>query len=250
MPVPPSLSVIVPVRNEAGNIAPLIAEIHAALRPVLKDGYEIIYVDDGSNDGTAAELTAIAAADPVLRVFGHRRSCGQSQATITGVLAARGVWIATMDGDGQNDPADLISLLAARDGAGDEARVLFIGRRRARHDGLARVIASRIANAVRRTLLGDGVADSGSGLKLLQRELFLALPRFNALHRFTPALVRRAGGRVVSVPIGHRPRLRGTSKYGIVGRGLIGVADLLGVFWLIRRHTQPVLDRTDERTKP
>jgi dolichol-phosphate mannosyltransferase len=235
----PALSVVVPVRNEAGNIAPLIAEIRAALGPITT--FEIIYVDDGSDDGTAAELAASG-----VRVLRHREACGQSQATITGVAAARGAWIATLDGDGQNDPADLVTLLAARNSEPHAERTLFIGRRRVRHDGVLRLAASRFANAVRRTLLGDGTADSGSGMKLLRRDLFLELPRFNALHRFTPALVRRAGGHVVPVPIGHRPRLRGKSKYGIVGRGLIGVADLLGVFWLMRRCTRPTLD--DERT--
>lgn len=237
----PALSVVVPVRNEAGNIAPLIDEIHAALAK-MPGGYEIIYVDDGSDDATATELAAVAKNDPALRVLRHRRSCGQSQATITGVRAARGAWIATLDGDGQNDPADLPKLLAARDGATDAPRVLFIGQRTGRRDTLSRVVASRIANTVRGVLLNDGTRDSGCGLKLIRRDMFLALPRFNALHRFMPALVRRAGGRVVSVAIGHRPRLRGTSKYGILGRGLLGIADLFGVFWLIRRNTQPIVD--------
>jgi glycosyltransferase involved in cell wall biosynthesis len=233
-----ALSVVVPVRNEAGNIAPLIAEIHAALAPLNKP-YEIIYVDDGSDDATSSELKAAAAQDARLRVFRHRRSCGQSQATITGVVAARGTWIATLDGDGQNDPADLPKLLVACAAAADSARTLFIGQRMGRRDTAARVVASKIANAVRGALLNDGTRDSGCGLKLLRRDLFLALPRFNALHRFTPALVRRAGGRVVPVAISHRPRLRGISKYGIIGRGLIGIADLFGVFWLIRRNTLP-----------
>lgn len=233
----PALSVVVPVRNEAGNIAPLIAEINAAVRPIVS-AYEIIYVDDGSDDATSAELKT-AAQDPTVRVLTHRSSCGQSQATITGVVAARGAWIATLDGDGQNDPADIPKLLAARDSAPDAARTLFIGRRTGRRDTVGRVIASRIANAIRGFLLNDGTRDSGCGLKLLRRDLFLALPRFNALHRFMPALVKRAGGRVVPVAINHRPRIRGISKYGIIGRGLIGIADLIGVFWLIRRNTQP-----------
>jgi len=231
------LSVVVPVRNEAGNIAPLLAEIHAAARPIAGEAYEIVYVNDGSDDATAGELAA--ASDPKLRVLHHRRSCGQSQATISGVAAARGTWIATLDGDGQNDPADIAALWAARQQTQDAEHVLFIGQRRARHDGALRLVASRFANGIRRSLLADGTPDSGCGLKLLTRQMFLALPRFNALHRFMPALVRRAGGRVVSVPISHRPRLRGVSKYGIIGRGLIGIADLLGVFWLIRRHKQP-----------
>jgi dolichol-phosphate mannosyltransferase len=244
----PVLSVVVPVRNEAGNIAPLIAEIHRALAPVLKGPHEVVYVDDGSTDGTVAELAAVCAADPLVRVVRHRRACGQSQATISGVVAARADWIATLDGDGQNDPADLARLLTVRGRTPGADRTLFIGWRRMRHDGGARVLASQAANLIRRVLLGDGTSDSGCGMKLLRRDLFLQLPRFNALHRFTPALVRRAGGNVVPVTIGHRPRVRGTSKYGIVGRGLIGVADLLGVFWLMRRHTQP--DVTDEGASP
>ena len=194
--VPPpglALSVVIPVRNEAGNIAPLLQEIHANLAPVMQAAYEVVYVDDGSDDGTAQELTIAQSTDAVLRLCRHRRSCGQSQATITGVAAARGEWIATLDGDGQNDPADLLKLLAARDRSEDAARALFIGQRRQRHDGALRLMASRVANTIRCVLLGDGTADSGSGMKLLRRDLFLELPRFNALHRFMPALVRRAG---------------------------------------------------------
>ena len=244
MPDLPQLSVVVPVRNEAGNIAPLIAEIHTALGAL---PYEIIYVDDGSTDATPAELAAVN--DPRVRVLTHVRRCGQSQATITGVDAARGAWIATLDGDGQNDPVDLLKLLAARDQAGTTAvRTVFMGRRTARRDSFMRTLASRIANAIRRLLLGDEATDSGCGLKLLPRALFLELPRFDALHRFVPALVLRAGGRVVPVAIGHRPRLRGRSKYGIVGRGLVGLIDLLGVVWLKTRHTKPRLK--NERTSP
>ncbi len=235
------LSVVIPVKNEAGNAGPLAAEIHAALMGKLD--YEIIFVDDGSSDATISELASLEAADNKLRVMRHRASCGQSQATITGVAAARGTWIATLDGDGQNDPADIPKLLAERDKLGERApRALFIGRRGARRDNAARLIASKIANAVRGTLLQDNTPDSGCGIKLLARDLFLELPRFNALHRFVPALVIRAGGKVISVPVNHRPRTRGVSKYGILQRGAIGLVDMLGVFWLLRRNTLP--DRT------
>ncbi len=230
------LSVVVPMRNEAGNAAPLAGEIHAALSGKL--AYEILLVDDGSSDATAAELAALAAADARVRVISHVSSCGQSQATISGVAIAHGVWIATLDGDGQNDPADLPKLLAERDRRSAE-RTLFIGRRAKRQDSLMRLVASKVANSVRRSLLHDSTPDSGCGLKLIRRDLFLELPRFNALHRFMPALVIRAGGSVVSVPVNHRPRTRGTSKYGIVQRGLIGLVDLWGVFWLLRRNTLP-----------
>lgn len=239
---PPSesveLSVVIPVRDEAGNVARLAAEIHAALAG--KVTYEIIFVDDASTDTTPAELAGLN--DARVRVFTHVKSCGQSQATITGVTQARGTWIATLDGDGQNDPADLPRLLDARAAAGAEAaRTLFIGRRGARRDNLRRLIASRIANGIRGAVLGDATPDSGCGIKLLSRALFLALPRFDALHRFVPALVLRAGGRVVSLPVSHRMRVRGASKYTIWRRGLIGVVDMLGVFWLMRRNKPPTL---------
>ncbi len=236
----PELSVVVPMKNEAGNAGPLTGEIHAALKGKL--AYEIVYVDDGSTDATAAELGALAAADPQIRLIRHRHSCGQSQATISGVAAAEGIWIATLDGDGQNDPADLPKMLAMRDQRGDQAaRTLFLGRRAKRQDSAARLVASRIANGVRGALLQDRTPDSGCGIKLIRRDLFLELPRFNALHRFMPALVIRAGGTVVSVPVNHRPRTRGVSKYGILQRGAIGLVDLLGVFWLLRRNTLPKL---------
>jgi len=231
------LSVVIPMRNEAGNAQPLADEIHAALK---SRAYEIIFVDDGSTDMTAAELAGLAAADPRIRVIGHQSSCGQSQATISGVAVARGLWIATLDGDGQNDPADIPKLLAERDARGTTAaRTLFLGRRGRRRDSLLRLIASKIANGVRGALLRDRTPDSGCGIKLLHRDLFLELPRFDALHRFMPALVIRAGGTAVSVPVNHRARTRGVSKYGILQRGLVGLVDLWGVFWLLRRNTLP-----------
>lgn len=232
------LSIVIPVRDEAGNVAQLTAEIHRALQGT--GSYEIIFVDDGSTDATSAELAALG--DARVRVITHAKSCGQSQATVTGVAAAKGAWIATLDGDGQNDPADLPLFLEARDKAGaDAASTLFIGRRAGRRDTMRRLIASRIANGIRGAVLGDATPDSGCGIKLLARELFLALPRFDALHRFMPALTLRAGGRVLSIPVAHRMRVRGASKYTIWRRGLIGVVDMLGVFWLMRRNTRPTL---------
>lgn len=227
------LTVVVPVRDEAGNVARLAAEIHAALAAV---SYEIIFVDDGSHDATPAELAGLA--DPRVRVMTHVTSCGQSQATLTGVAAARGRWITTLDGDGQNDPADIPRLLAARDALGPAAgQTLFIGRRARRRDNLRRLLASRIANGVRGALLGDATPDSGCGLKLLARDVFLRLPRFDAQHRFMPALVIGLGGAVQSIPVSHRMRVQGRSKYTIWRRGLIGIVDMLGVFWLMRRNT-------------
>ncbi len=235
------LSVVVPVKNEAGNAGPLAAEIDAALKGL---AYEIVFVDDGSTDTTGLELTALAAANPHIRVIRHAASCGQSQATITGVSQAQGVWIATLDGDGQNDPADLPKLLAERDKRGLAAeRMLFLGRRGLRRDSAARLVASKLANGIRGALLRDATPDSGCGIKLIRRDLFLELPRFNALHRFMPALVIRAGGSAVSVPVNHRPRTRGLSKYGILQRGAVGIIDMWGVFWLLRRNTLPRISK-------
>lgn len=200
------LSVVIPVRNEAGNIAPLVAEIVAALDGVA--AYEIVYVDDGSTDATAAEIRRLQATLPQLRVVRHRTSCGQSTAIHSGVKAARGRWIATLDGDGQNDPADIPRLWQLAQ-AEPTAALLIAGRRTRRRDSWSKRQASRLANTVRRRLLHDDTPDSGCGLKLLPRALFLDLPYFDHMHRFLPALVLRAGGTVRSVPVNHRPRQRG-----------------------------------------
>ena len=239
------LSVVVPVKNEAGNIEPLVGEIDAALAG--KVFYEIVIVDDGSIDGTGHEADALADSHAHVRVVRHAKCCGQSQATISGVAAGRGAWIVTLDGDGQNVPADIVKLLEARGRAGTDAeRILFIGNRAARQDSAARRFVSRIANGIRGFVLGDQTPDSGCGLKLLPREVFMALPRFDALHRFMPALVIRSGGRVVSVPVSHRPRSKGASKYGIWRRGLLGLIDMLGVAWLKLRYTKPVINSRGE----
>jgi dolichol-phosphate mannosyltransferase len=240
----PELSIIIPVKNEAGNIAPLVGEIDACLLGRVL--YEVVIVDDGSDDGSDHEIDALSHDLSHVRAVRHERCCGQSQATISGALIARGEWIATIDGDGQNLPADIVKLLDARTGV-DAAHILFIGNRATRQDSAARRIVSRIANKVRGFLLGDRTPDSGCGLKLLRRDLFFALPRFDALHRFIPALVIRAGGRVVSVPVGHRSRRHGKSKYGIWRRGAVGIIDLLAVAWLQVRHTRPTaLGRNDK----
>jgi dolichol-phosphate mannosyltransferase len=233
----PLLSVVVPVRNEAPNIAPLIAEIQAALADTPHD---IIYVDDGSDDGSAEAILACAATAPVL-LRRHLVSCGQSAAIVTGVRAARGIWIATLDGDGQNDPADIPALLAR---AQAEARaqpgpILVAGHRTRRRDTAVKRITSRLANGIRATILGDATPDTGCGLKVFARAAFLDLPAFDHMHRFLPALMIRAGGRVVSVPVNHRPRLRGVSKYGTIDRALVGIVDLAGVAWLQRRWRRP-----------
>ena len=233
------LSVVIPVRNEAGNIAPLVSEIGAALDGLLD--YEIVYVDDGSGDTTAVEIRALMVAAPRLRLVQHGDSCGQSAAIRSGVKAARGVWIATLDGDGQNDPADIPALWRIAQDAPASPPLLIAGQRAHRQDSWSKRRASRIANAVRRRLLHDDTPDTGCGLKLLRRELFLDLPYFDHMHRFLPALVLRQGGAVRSVPVNHRARQRGQSKYGVLDRLWVGVTDLLGVLWLRRRGSRPVL---------
>jgi dolichol-phosphate mannosyltransferase len=233
------LSIVIPVRDEADNIAPLVAEITAALDGLTP--YEIIYVDDGSSDGTAAEITRLAVSAPHLRLLRHITSCGQSAAILTGVKAARGAWIATLDGDGQNDPADIPRLWRLAHAAPSSPALLVAGYRENRKDTWSKRIASRVANTVRARLLGDATPDTGCGLKLFPRALFLDLPAFDHMHRFLPALVLRAGGTVRSVPVNHRPRRGGVSKYGVLDRLGVGVVDLFGVWWLQRRVTRPKL---------
>lgn len=230
----PTLSVVVPVRNEGPNILPLIDEIRRALGGV---AHEIVYVDDGSSDDTGARLREAAHAAPLV-ARRHRAGCGQSAAIVTGVHAATGEWIATLDGDGQNDPADIPALLA-RAAAEGGAFVLVAGHRTLRRDRWVKRTTSRLANRVRAALLHDATPDSGCGLKLFRREAFLALPHFDHMHRYLPALFIRAGGRVVSMPVNHRPRTRGRSKYGTLDRLWVGLFDLVGMCWLQRRGTRP-----------
>jgi dolichol-phosphate mannosyltransferase len=232
------LSLVIPVKNEAGNIAPLIGEIVAALDGRLT--YEIVYVDDGSTDASAEEIRRAQAALPQLRLVRHAASCGQTAAIRSGVKAARGRWIATLDGDGQNDPTDIPRLWHIAQ-AEPEALLLIAGQRRHRRDSWSKRQASRLANAVRRSLLHDDTLDTGCGLKLLPRALFLDLPYFDHMHRFLPALVLREGGIVRSVPVNHRPRRSGRSNYGVWDRLWVGIVDLFGVLWLRRRCVRPVL---------
>jgi len=239
---PVQLSIVVPVRNEAENILPLLAEIHAALE-TLDAGpgaSEVIYVDDGSSDATPQRLAEALRLYPELRVLSHRVSCGQSTALMTGMRAARGEWIATLDGDGQNDPADIPRLLAARDAAPRPASIqLIAGYRKRRRDRWLKRVASRIANGVRSRLLGDATPDTGCGLKLIARRTCLELPFFDHMHRFLPALVQRNGGATISVEVNHRPRTRGVSNYGVLDRLWVGIVDLVGVMWLRRRARRP-----------
>ncbi|WP_367025892.1 glycosyltransferase family 2 protein [Methylococcus sp. ANG] len=235
------LSVVVPVHNEIDNLESLIGEITQALSPL--GDYEIVYVDDGSTDGTLEKLRALKASVPALRVLRHVRCCGQSTALRTGILAARGAWIATLDGDGQNDPADIPRLLEALDQLGGETgRGMVAGYRRKRKDTGWRRFSSRIANAVRGGLLRDNTPDTGCGLKVFSRALFLELPYFDHMHRFLPALTQRAGAPVISVEVNHRPRLSGVSKYGTWHRLWVGIVDLFGVMWLQRRARVPQVE--------
>ena len=230
-----------PVRNEADNIAPLIAEIAAVL-----DGrwnYEIIYVNDGSTDATAERLMAIMKERENLRQLRHAASTGQSAAVRSGVRAARGTIVATLDGDGQNNPTFLPALISAIE-QGGERTGLAAGQRVGRKDTGFKKLQSRIANGVRNGILRDGTRDTGCGLKAFRREVFLALPYFDGLHRFLPALVRREGYGIVYVDVVDRPRHSGVSNYGFFDRLWIGIMDLAGVWWLIRRK-KPTPDVTE-----
>jgi dolichol-phosphate mannosyltransferase len=234
-----NLSVVIPVRNEALNVSPLVGEIRAVLEGHFD--YEIIYVDDGSSDETAAEVLRLKPDFERLRLVRHRRGYGQSMAIRSGVKAARAPWITTLDGDGQNDPADIPALwvIAQRETASNA--LLVCGERRNRRDSWSKRWASRVANSIRRRMLGDGTPDTGCGLKLFRRDLFLDLPAFDHMHRFLPALVLAYGGQVVSVPVNHRSRVRGRSNYGVLDRAWVGLIDLIGVMWLRRRTKNPEL---------
>lgn len=227
------LSVVIPVCNERENIVPLINEVVAALQG--NYSFEVVIVDDGSSDDTLAVLQEKKVILPQLRVICHSRNAGQSTAIHNGVRQARGSWVVTLDGDGQNDPADIPALYAAMQKmAVDQPRVVC-GWRLTRHDSWLRKLSSRIANGVRSKLLDDATPDTGCGLKLFPRKLFLRLPYFNHMHRFLPALFQRHGAQVISVPVRHRPREHGISKYGLHNRLWVGIVDLLGVMWLQAR---------------
>jgi dolichol-phosphate mannosyltransferase len=228
----PHLSVVVPVFNERDNVAPLVNEITAALRGLF--AFEIVYVDDHSRDDTLAVLQNLKAAVPELRVLHHVNQSGQSTAVRTGVKAARGEWIATLDGDGQNDPADIPKLLEKREASSAEVK-LFAGWRVNRQDTGSKRWASKVANAIRSRMLRDSTPDTGCGIKLFEREAFLDLPYFDHMHRYLPALMQRAGWKTISVPVNHRHRASGVSKYNNLNRALVGLRDLRGVAWLIVR---------------
>jgi dolichol-phosphate mannosyltransferase len=228
----PAISVVVPVRNEAGNVAPLVAEIETALNG---RALEVVFVNDGSGDATENELRALMALRPWLRLIRHAQCCGQSAATLTGVKAARAPIIVTIAGDGEDDPAFVPKLIAALEAAPLTVG-LVAGQRRGRKASAFKKLQSRIANRVRSAVLKDGTRDTGCGLKAFRRELFLSLPYFDGLHRFLPALVRREGFDVSFVEVVDRPRRHGTSHYGLWDRLWIGIVDLAGMWWLMRRR--------------
>jgi len=233
--MPPALSVVVPVKNEAGNVIPLAREIAAAIAS--EPDSEIIFVDDGSDDGTAEALSNLKAEMPNLRVMQHSRNAGQSRGMRTGVRAAQSEIIVTLDGDGQNDPKDIPKLLAILRSDPLGARLgLVSGVRAKRRDKFSRRVASKIANGIRSRLLKDGAADTGCGLKAFRRAAFLALPYFDNFHRYLITLMIREGYGVRFVEVNHRPRHTGTSKYTNLNRLIAGLSDLAGVRWLQRRY--------------
>lgn len=233
----PRAAVVIAVLNEEENVEAVSAEVLEKMAPVAP--FEVVWVDDGSTDRTAEILQAIADADPRVRLVRHDRRCGKSQAVRTGVRAARAAWVATLDGDGQNDPADLPDMLEAAWKAGDPAP-LVAGVRVRRDDPTSRLIATRIANGFRSAVLGDKCPDTGCGVKVFRREDFLLLPCFEGMHRFLPALFQRYGHPLINHPVRHRARLKGVSKYTNWGRALVGIADMAGVIWLRWRTTAPL----------
>src|SRR6056300_1815884 len=249
------ISILVPIMNEAGNIRPLIDEICTTFAG---RHFEIIYIDDASNDATADELTEALDAIPQLRVLRHTQRAGQSAAIRSGLLQANGDLIGVLDGDGQNVPADFPALESSVIAASKDGQmVMAAGIRQRRDDSAMRLLASRGAKWVRASLLADTHPDSGCGIKILPRALFLQLPFFNHMHRFMPSLVRRHGGVVLGVPVAHRPRIAGTSKYRILDRLLVGISDVLWVIWLFRRapaqgavHEVMTATPANKKTKP
>jgi dolichol-phosphate mannosyltransferase len=230
-----TLSVLIPAKDEASNLPALLQEIRNALA---QERYEVLVVDDGSTDDTLPVLKALQNQEfSQLRVLHHERSLGQSTSLYHAAQAASGEWLATLDGDGQNDPADIPGMLAlalAR-AQGPDAVQLIAGHRVNRRDSASKRWASRFANGLRGRLLKDSTPDTGCGLKLIQREAFLRLPYFDHMHRFIPALIQRQNGRMLTHPVNHRHRQTGVSKYGNLDRALVGILDLFGVWWLIRR---------------
>lgn len=244
------ISVIVPVKDEAANVESLFREIKTSVDGLARIEYEIIFIDDGSTDKTIGILQGLSDHEPSLRVLRHKLNCGQSTAIHSGVLQARHEYIIILDGDGQNDPADIPALIRVfADSPPSDRLGMVIGHRVNRQDSGIRKIASRVANAIRAGLLHDLTPDSGCGLKILPRSLFLRLPFFDHMHRFMPALVIREGFQVRSLSVNHRQRRAGISKYGIHNRLWVGITDLLGVMWLKTRMQKPIIEEITARTE-
>jgi dolichol-phosphate mannosyltransferase len=232
----PRFAVVVAVFNEADNVAAVTEEILRAAAPL--GPFELIYVDDGSDDATADRLEVVRATGRSIRVLRHDRRCGKTAALVTGITAARAPWIVTMDGDGQNSADDLPRLLELASAAG-EPSPLVAGIRTRRRDPWSRRVATRFANGLRQALLHDHCPDTGCGFKAFRRDIFLRLPVFEGMHRFLPALFQAYGHPLVCCPVTHRPRLAGRSKYTNFGRAVVGLSDTLGVIWLQRRTRLP-----------
>ena len=232
------LSIVIPAHNESANLPGLIREIGAVLGS--KIDYEIVVVDDGSSDQTEKILAEESEEQPRLKVVRHQVSCGQSTALMTGIDEARYATIATLDGDGQNDPADIPAMLSLQRNQKNPELTMIVGHRKKRKDSGWRLFCSKVANSVRSRLLGDATPDSGCGIKVFSKSAFQQFPRFDHMHRFLPALMRRLGGEVISIPVNHRQRANGTSHYGTMGRLAAGIIDLVGVAWLNHRSRIPV----------
>ena len=239
----PALSIVIPSFNEAASIEEVVKEAVSVFEAGL-ESFEIIVVDDGSDDDTAGALGPLSEADPRVRVIRHPNRSGKSAGLRTGFLAARAIWVATMDGDGQNDPADLPDMLEKAWAAEGEAP-LVAGTRVRRNDPVSRLVATRIANGFRAAVLGDHCPDTGCGVKVFPREAFLMLPCFEGMHRFLPALFQRYGHPLINHPVRHRARHAGQSKYTNIGRAFVGIFDTMGVIWLVRRTKAP--GRIEER---
>lgn len=239
MPHQIPISIVIPMYNEVDNVEPFVNEIHDALKDKVAT-FEIIVVDDGSSDGTGERLTQLKSSVPTLRVLGHLGNFGQSAATVSGIRAAIHPWIITMDGDAQNDPHDIPLLLEKLEQQSDLSQPLLIaGNRKKRNDSALRKLSSRVGNGVRNAILKDDCMDTGCSLKLFSRDTFMKMPHFNHLHRFIPSLIKRAGGKIINVPVSHRARTHGTSKYGVMNRLWVGIVDLFGVKWLMKRPCNP-----------
>lgn len=240
-----NISIVVPVYNEAENIASLVQEITDKIGD--DKTYEIIYVNDGSTDDTAEILSQELQRNPRLRVIQHKNSCGQSAAINTGIQAAKYPYIATLDGDGQNDPADIVRLYSLLLERRQSTPNLYMvaGWRQQRHDSTWKLFSSRVANTFRAKVLADHTPDTGCGLKVFLREAFLNLPYFDHMHRFLPALMMRAGGQVISEAVSHRSRTKGYSKYGTFDRLWVGIFDVMGVIWLQKRAKRVEVNEID-----